>query len=90
MKSSAYYRPCILLMPNAARPVRAIFHRWDRITTLQTVDAAAEEPESYRETLVIGLVEDLDGNAFQVAPENLRFVDGLGRKLWSKFEEVTT
>ena len=88
MKSSAYYRPCEVTMPNVLQPIPALFHRWDRVTSLQMMVPEEVAPESYRETQVVGIVETVEGNVYRVAPKVIRFTGGLARRLVNKYTEA--
>ena len=85
MKNFGYYRPCMVTVPGAEKPVPAIFHRWDRVTELKIPTCVeGQEPESTRVTKVVGLVEFLGGSVELVKPESVRFLDDLAQIIWEK------
>lgn len=83
---SQFYRPCQINDLDRDGYIDAIFHRFEKLSELQSYFGADGERHSAVVTRMIAIVECDDGQVYFVNPEEVRFMDGLAYRIANRYK----
>lgn len=80
-----FYRTCCVSDGSPLTDYGAIFHRFEKVSSIEVVYDGDGTHKSVVTSRVVGIVERTDGQIKVVDPECIRFVDGFAERIASKF-----
>lgn len=84
---SQFYRSCTVIHPDTCKEFDAIFHRFEKESSLVMYTDEAGEPGSAVTSRIVGIVERTDGQILLVPPDCIRFIDRFAEKLVDRIKE---
>lgn len=80
-----YYRTCVVHDIDTFKDYEAIFHRFEKVSSIEVFFEDDGSQKSVVTSRVVGIVERTDGQIKVVDPECICFVDGFAERIASKF-----